>query len=122
MSRILLALTLLSAASAAKAEIVDIRWSGDGRFQHSTSVPAGKFLEVCGKLAAGLQVRWQFESAARVDFNVHYHQGKEVMYPVKLSAVPNARDTLDVGIAQDYCWMWSNKSAVATTLTLSLQR
>lgn len=122
MSHFLLAITLLTAASVAKAEIVDIQWSGDGRFQHSTSVPAGRFVEVCGKLAASVQVRWQFESAAPVDFNVHYHQGKEVMFPFKLSAVTSASDTLDARIEQDYCWMWSNKSAVAATLTLSLQR
>lgn len=122
MSHFVLAVALLIAASAAKAEIVDIQWSGDGRFQHSTSVPASGFVEVCGKLAAGVQVRWQFESAAPVDFNVHYHQGKEVKFPVKLSAQTNAGDTLDVRVAQDYCWMWSNKSAVATTLTLSLRR
>ena len=122
MSQCLLAAILMVAASAANAELVDIQWSGDGNFQHSTAVAPGKFVEVCGRLAAGLQVRWQFEAAAPMDFNVHYHQDKEVIYPVKLSAVTSARDALDVRIAQDYCWMWSNRSAMSTRLTLNLQR
>lgn len=122
MTHYFLAAMLLTSASAASAEIVDIQWSGDGRFEHSTSVAPGKFVEVCGKLAAGLQVRWQFDAAAPLDFNVHYHLGKEVVFPAKLSAVASARDVLDVRIAQDYCWMWSNKSTASTRLTLNLQR
>lgn len=57
-----------------------------------------------------------------VDFNVHDHLGKEVKLPVKLDAVASARDTLDARIAQDYCWMWTNKSAAPTTLSVTLQR
>jgi FKBP-type peptidyl-prolyl cis-trans isomerase 2 len=117
-----LAAALLAAASAAAAEIVDIQWSADGRFQHASSVAPGKFVELCGKLPAGAQIRWQFDTGAPVDFNVHYHLGKEVVFPVKLNAVASARDTLDARIAQDYCWMWTNKSAAPTRLSVSLQR
>jgi len=42
---------------------------------------------------------------------VHYHVGKEAVFPFKLSGVAKASDTLDTKIEQDYCWMWSNKSA-----------
>ena len=122
MRLLVIATTLMAAALPAAAEIVDIQWSGDGRFLHATRVAPGKFVELCGKLPAGQQVRWQFESGVPVDFNVHYHVGKEVMFPIKLSAVASARNTLDARIAQDYCWMWTNKSAAATPLTVTLQR
>jgi hypothetical protein len=28
-------------------------------------------------------VRWNFTAAAPVDFNIHYHVGKEAVFPVK---------------------------------------
>lgn len=66
---LVLAAALLAAASAVVVEIVDIQWSGDGWFLHANSVAPGKFVESCGELPAGLQVRWQFEAGAPVDFN-----------------------------------------------------
>jgi len=89
---------------------------------HRGAIAAGKFVEVCGKLPAGLKVRWNFEAGAPLDFNVHFHVGKDVVFPSKLGAVATARDTLDTKIEQDYCWMWSNKSAAPATLTVNLQR
>jgi hypothetical protein len=118
----LLTAGLLAAWPLAQAEIIDIRWSADGRFTHSTTVAAGKFVELCGKLPAGQQVRWQFDAGAPLDFNVHYHVGKDVVYPVQLNAVASGRDLLDVRLAQDYCWMWRNKSATPATLAVTLQR
>jgi hypothetical protein len=117
-----IALLLLSASAGASAEIVDIRWSSDGRFSHSGTVAAGKFVEVCGRLPAGLKVRWDFKADTPVDFNVHYHVDKDVRFPFKLPAVTSARNTLHTKTGQDYCWMWSNKSAAAATLSVNLQR
>jgi len=113
---------VLAAAAAARAEVIDISWSGAGRFMHKTTVAPGKFVELCGKLPAGLKVRWDFDAGLPLDFNVHYHVGKEVAFPFKLSAVSNARDTLATKTAQDYCWMWSNKSAAPASLSVNLQR
>ena len=117
-----IAMFVLVAAASAHAEVVDIRWSADGRFTHQGTIAAGKFVELCGKLPAGLKVRWDFDASTPVDFNLHYHLGKEVVFPNKLSAVANAKDTLDTKIEQDYCWMWSNKSAAPATLSVTLQR
>ena len=116
-----MAALVLTAAAGARAEVVDIRWAADGRFVHQGSVAAGKFVELCGKLPAGLNVRWGFEAGTVLDFNVHYHEGKAVVFPAKLSAAA-ARDTLHTRIEQDYCWMWSNKSAAPATLSVKLQR
>lgn len=113
---------VLAAAPAARAEILTIKWSGEGRFMHKTTVAPGKFVELCDKLPAGMKVRWDFEAHLALDFNVHYHVGKDVVFPFKLSAVSSARDTLDAKIEQDYCWMWSNKSAAPAALSVNLQR
>ena len=121
-----LSLGLLSAialfAGAVRAEVVDINWNADGRFAYRGEVAAGRFVEVCGKLPRGLKVRWEFRTAAPVDFNVHYHEGKAVILPAQLSAVTDARESLDVTSEQDYCWKWTNKASSPTTLVAALQR
>ncbi len=117
-----LAMALSAAAPSTLADIIDMAWAADGRFERSLSVAPGKFAEVCGKLPAGLKVRWNFEASAPLDFNVHYHVGKDVVFPSKLTAVASATDTLDTKVDQDYCWMWSNKSAAPATVMVKLQR
>jgi len=119
---LVLALVATATATSAGAGVVDIAWDASGRFEYTGTVAPGKFAEVCGKLPAGLQVRWDFEARAPLDFNVHYHVDKDVVFPSKLSAVAMAKDTLATKIEQDYCWMWSNKSAAAANFTVRLQR
>jgi hypothetical protein len=106
----------------AASHIVDIAWSPDGRFAHKAQIAAGKFVEVCGKLAVGEGVRWNFAAGAPVDFNIHYHVGKEAVFPAKQEQVSNGRDTLNVTVAQDYCWMWTNKGSAPVSLTVDLAR
>ena len=117
-----LALALAALTVNAIADIVDIAWDTSGRFERTLNVAPGKFAELCGKLPAGLKVRWDFEASAPLDFNVHYHVGKEVVFPTKFAAVATAKDTLDTRIEQDYCWTWSNKSAAPAKFTVVLQR
>ena len=117
-----LALALVAVASSAQADVIKVVWSASGRFERSVNVAPGKFAEVCDKLPAGAKVGWDFEASAPLDFNVHYHAGKDAVFPSKLVAVSTAKDTLDAKIEQDYCWMWSNKTAAPATITVKLQR
>ncbi len=114
-----LALTL---AAPVRAEIVELAWDAQGRMQLQRPVAPGKFLEVCGPLTAGQRVAWSFDAAAPLDFNVHYHVGKDVVYPAKLAQSASAADTLVAAIPQDYCWMWTNRGTAAVALKLTLQR
>ena len=116
------ALALSGACASAGAAIVDIQWSPEGRFEHKSGVAAGKFVELCGKLAAGSRVRWSFEGTAATNFNIHYHVGKEVVYPAKKDQVLREQGELRVEADQDYCWMWSNKSGTALELNVTLAR
>jgi hypothetical protein len=115
------ALLCLPLATLAAQHIADIAWS-DGAYRHAVTLAPGRFFEACGKLDAGASVRWQFDAAAGLDFNIHYHQGKDVVYPAQLKAVARAADTLAVKLSQDYCWMWTNRSAAPVQLELLLQR
>ncbi|WP_374564693.1 hypothetical protein [Ideonella sp.] len=118
-----LLLTLASGvAGAAEADLVSIVWGADGRFAHEAMVPPSKFVEICGQLPAGTNVDWAFDAAGPLNFNIHFHEGKQVRYPAKQDQVAKADGTLRAEIEQDYCWMWTNKAARAATLKLTLKR
>ena len=113
------------ASSPAKSPppyLVDIAWDAAGQFRVNKSIAAGKFIEVCGKLPAHAKVRWQFETSGATDFNIHYHVGKDVVYPNQQMQVTSAQDELLTTRDEDYCWMWTNQGAAATTLTVRLSR
>ena len=122
MKAFLVCVVLAAAASAARAEVVPIVWDAAKRFQLTASVPPGKFVEVCGRLPRGALVRWSFDSASPLDFNIHYHQGTKVVVPDQRDGTAAARGTLLAPVAQDYCWMWTQRGSVAAPLTLTLQR
>lgn len=111
----------LAAPAFASGPLVDINWT-DGRFVHEAAVEPGKFLEVCGRLAPGDTVRWRFDAAAPLDFNIHYHVGKDVRYPAKQAAMSRGEDVLRVEAREDHCWMWTNKSGGRVKIGLQLQR
>jgi hypothetical protein len=115
----MLSLWLLS-ASAARAELIEIQWQDGGKFERQMTVAPGKFAEVCGPLKTGQTINWSFESETPLNFNIHYHVGKDVRYPAKQDKVQAQQGNLLVDPAQDYCWMWVNKTAKASRLTMKL--
>lgn len=123
-SSLFIALAVLSSAapSLARAEVVNIVWDNAGRFERRLTVAPGKFAEVCGKLNPPSAVQWRFAASAPLSFNVHYHEGKDVKFPAKQDAVAVSSGSLNVTVQQDYCWMWTNKSAGAVSLELELLR
>lgn len=119
----LLAIACVAMAGApARADVIDIAWSAEGRFEHRAELAPGGFAEVCGRLDKGNAVRWNFDAGGPLDFNIHYHQGKQVVFPVKRAGAAKGAATLKVKVEQDYCWMWTNKTAQPLALRLSLAR
>lgn len=117
------AVLLLTALScSAQADVTEIEWNSAGRFEKAVVVQPGKFFELCGKLDPGVQVAWSFKSDQPVNFNIHFHEGETVTYPIKQTATTAADGSLDVSQPQDYCWMWSNKGAAPAPLRLLLRR
>ncbi len=117
-----IALAALLTARPARAQVVDISWDSGGRMERAMTVAAGKFAEVCGKLRKGQAVAWTFKAGAAMDFNIHYHQGKEVIFPAEMKGATESGGTLPVNLDQDYCWMWTNKSAQPASLQFTLKR
>ena len=118
--RTLLAVALASGGVPAWPQVVDITWDGSGNFAANEAVAARKFVEVCGKLRKGQTVDWQFSSDQPLDFNIHYHEGEKVAYPEQREDKSKGAGSLVVAVAQDYCWMWTNRGMTGASLTLRL--
>jgi len=116
------ALPLLLGCAAARAEIVAIAWTSGGTFQHTMSIAPSKFAEVCGALVPGQAIRWHFKADKPLDFNVHYHVGKDVVYPVRKDGASVLDGTLAVSRREEYCWMWTNPGAAAARVDLTMSR
>lgn len=112
--------TMLLLAGVARAELIEIGWGDAGRFERQLSVAPGKFAEICGPLKTGQKIDWRYQSDAPLNFNIHYHLGKELRYPARVEQSSQEQGSLAVDTAQDYCWMWSNKSKQAVRLSLEL--
>jgi hypothetical protein len=119
-THVLLLTAALLATPRVGAEVIDLAWQADGRFGRTVAVPAGRFAELCGELKRGQAVRWAFEAGGALDFNIHHHVGADVRYAERTPQVRSANGELVVESTQDYCWMWSNKSATAVTLRIEL--
>lgn len=121
-------LCLVLAASAglgprlAAAAVTPLVWDASGRFEAGFAVEPGKFVELCGALATGSRVAWSFTAPAALAFNIHYHVGKEVRFPVQRDGVAELEGTLVAAEPQDYCWMWTNKAGTTTSLKVLLKR
>ena len=118
-----LAWIALAAANAVSAvDLIEIAWGPSGRFERTVPVAAGRFAEICGKLDQGEKVAWRFVAEPAMAFNVHYHVGKDVVYPAKRESETRLAGELVAPVTQDYCWMWSNRTAVEGRVTLTLER
>jgi hypothetical protein len=78
--------------------------------------PAGKFAvsierggehEECVHLDAGQSRHYYWRASGPVDFNIHFHSGDEVSYPVKREAMRGDGGTFVAKDTEDYCWMWT---------------
>ena len=106
----------------ARAELVEIGWDKAGRFETTANGAPGKFAELCGRLDKGQSVAWSFKADLPLNFNIHHHEGKQVVFPAKQDAAVDAQGKLDVSLSQDYCWMWTNKTDLQAKFLLVLMR
>ena len=79
----------------------------------SASLEPQKIHEECMRLEAGQKRAYHWKASAPVDFNVHYHRGSDVFYPVKSEGMRGDGGTLVAKTSEDYCWMWSTRDKAA---------
>jgi len=120
-AQMLLLSALVFSFTTCKAEVISFKLEANPSFKTQVNIQPGKFSEVCGKLKKGNLIRWQFDSSAPLEFNIHYHEGKNVIFPYKMSAIKSGEEELLIYLDQDYCWMWTNKSKEEVKLEMSLR-
>lgn len=120
MRDIAIAVACVVFASAASAELIEVKLAPGTVIHKQLIVAAGKFAELCSALKQGQVVLWQFGADAASDFNIHYHVGRNVEYPERRTNIKDADGRLVIGVDQDYCWMWTNRtgSPIAVDVTL----
>ena len=117
-SRVILVLAVFAILGGTKGAVQ--AQSQPPEFKTMTLAPT-KFHEECLELSVGQTVHYVFDSSRPIDFNIHYHQGHEVTYPVKHQKISKATDKFVAPIAQVYCLMWSNPNSTPMTLNYSFQ-
>ena len=98
------------ATSTAFAQATSTSTSSGDKHTFSASVNPGGVHEECVKLAKDESRKFEWSSNAALDFNIHYHEGPEVFYPLKKDSVMKDKGTFRAKIAQEYCWMWTAKT------------
>lgn len=77
--------------------------------EKKTELLPKKIAEDCFELKAGDTVAYGFEAAAPLEFNVHYHEGEAVKFPVQPAPSQAAKDgRFSAPVDQTYCLMWKN--------------
>lgn len=113
---VLVALTLANTAQAAE----HIVWIKDGKHSATHEVAAGKFVEVCGNIAAGERYAWKFDATAKVNFDIHYHIEDLLGKPAVLERVQQASSVFEAKSKQDYCWTWVNRNKEPVKITVQI--
>jgi hypothetical protein len=83
----------------------------DAQGRYAFQLEPGKVHEICLRLEAGQKRSYEWSADAAVDFNIHYHRGDDVSYPVKRDATRAEKGTFTAKTGEDYCWMWTAKAA-----------
>lgn len=67
----------------------------------------GKIHEECFPLRPGQTLQYNFKLERPAKFNLHYHLGKDVFYPIRSESVSEQKGTYVPSIAKEYCLMWT---------------
>lgn len=77
---------------------------------------AGKVHEDCFRLDPGRRVRYNFSMDRPGEFNLHYHKGKDVFYPLRSEHVSEQKGDFVAAVAEEYCLMWTGGKGGDTRL------
>ncbi|MEM7195235.1 MAG: hypothetical protein AAF402_09810 [Pseudomonadota bacterium] len=76
----------------------------------------GAVYEICLPIEKSKEIAFSFSSTHIVEFNVHYHQGTEIRFPIEKTATKSKTESVPIEIAIDHCLTWKNQQNKKTTL------
>jgi len=99
-----------------------------GHHAHPASSDSGKITEAlkpsgihedCFEMLPGEMLDYSFESTKTVKFNIHCHEGSDIIYNVIKNDITSDKGNFSPRIKQYYCLMWTNPHHEALTITYS---
>ncbi len=79
------------------------------KIEEKRTLLSNKVYEKCFNLNKDEQIQFQFKADTPLLFNIHYHNDKEVIYPIAEQLTPEFKTTsFTAPETQHYCLMWSN--------------
>ncbi len=81
-----------------------------------TQIKPGGIHEECASAKGGQKFAYSFYASTPVDFNVHYHAGDKIYYPIERRGVTMDDGTYVPDHQDIYCLMWTNIQKTPVTL------
>lgn len=72
-----------------------------------------KIHEKCLSLSPPQKLQYSFGTDKAVDFDIHYHKGDMVYYPVRERRTTSSEGLYTPPSREDYCMTWENRSPSA---------
>jgi hypothetical protein len=110
--------TALAFALLAPAALAAMPGDGGKARSFTHDLKPGDVAEECLHLAAGKSRNFEWTADGPLDFNIHFHHGDDVTYPVKLNGQAKGQGRFTASAGEDYCWMWTARRPTRLTGTL----
>ena len=89
--------------------------------QVKIQLPSSGTHEECLKLLQENEVVYSFESSHPLTFDIHYHDGTQIVDAFAKKTIAALEATLKPEIVQEYCMTWSNHQPQAVQLKYQFQ-
>ena len=83
------------------------------------TIKSGKSFEKCVVLNAAQTLEYDFNTSAKVNFNLHYRKGDAIYYPVKEDRVNRMDSSYETSVREEFCLGWENKTNADVELNYS---
>ncbi len=90
-----------------------------GHLEREVVIAPGKFEEPCLPMLLADRLEYSFKAELPLDFNIHYHEGEEIYFPVDLKQQQQLQAEYFAAGSRQYCLMWTNRGETAATLRYS---
>jgi hypothetical protein len=81
------------------------------------TMKTGDVVEDCVAMKPGQEREFLWSSDAAVDFNIHWHEGDKVYYPVQIEQMWKGGGRFTAEREKEYCWMWSAPKGAPVVVT-----
>ncbi|MBF0288425.1 MAG: hypothetical protein HQM14_11455 [SAR324 cluster bacterium] len=84
--------------------------------QITITIDSAEIYEKCLSLKNKQRVDYSFKANQPISFNIHYHSGEQIKYPVSERVIASFSTMFNPKLTQTYCFMWENNSNISANL------